>query len=288
MGNILLVFLKDLLKDFSDQFFDAQEGVINNALNTTIETLVHNTFYIEESMGFENGIQFNWNVIMGFVMQFAVVLIIIKFLKKGFDTYVAWTDDPAADPIMLVTNFLKAIVIALSFPILYDLLCSIVEEFTNGLLETLNLGTVGVDIEDVFVNVVDSLGLMNTIIFLIAAVLLLVLYVKFLMRAGELFILRVGFPLACVGNIDANGGIFSGYVSKLFQTVLSVTVQVVLAKMSITLIMGNHPIWSIVFTILAIKSPNILREMIYTPGGGGGGIGQVYYAAQMIRGLMKK
>lgn len=63
--------------------------------------------------------------------------------------------------------------------------------------------------------------------------------------------------------------------------------QVVLAKMSITLIMGNHPIWSIVFTILAIKSPNILREMIYTPGGGGG-IGQVYYAAQMIRGLMKK
>jgi hypothetical protein len=32
----------------------------------------------------------------------------LKFLKKGFETYVLWTEgDADADPLLLLTNFLK-------------------------------------------------------------------------------------------------------------------------------------------------------------------------------------
>ena len=98
-----------------------------------------------------------------------------------------------------------------------------------------------------------------------------------------------GISLACVGIIDANGGVFSGYVNKLFQIVLSVTVQVVLCKLSLSFMIGGHLIWAIVFAITAVNSPRILQELIYNPGGGGGGgITQTYYIAQMIKGLAKK
>ena len=104
------------------------------------------------------------------------------------------------------------------------------------------------------------------------------------MRGAEIFIVRMGFPLACVGIIDANGGVFSGYVNKLFQIVLSVTVQVVLCKLSLSFMIGGHLIWAIVFAITAVNSPRILQELIYNPGGGGGGAKMEPSAILVIKG----
>lgn len=49
-------------------------------------------------------------------MGFAVVLIVLKFLKKGFDTWIAWTDDPSSDPLQLTTNFGQGTCLCLDFP----------------------------------------------------------------------------------------------------------------------------------------------------------------------------
>lgn len=283
MGNIILVFLKGLIEDIVKA-----GGFIDTALNFTFDKLAHNTFYIEDSLGFEYGSHFDFDVIMGFIMGFAIILIILKFLKKGFDAYIAWTDDPASDPLILTTNLLKSLVVALSFPILYETLVEVVEDLTTGLVNALSLENVGINFWGVIMDMIASGGLTFVIFVLIFIILFLILYIKFLMRAAELFIIRVGFPLACVGIMDANGGVFTGYLNKLFQAVLSVTVQLVLAKISIMLILGTHVIWAIVFAIIAITSPNILRELIYNPGGGGMSVNTIYYTTQMIRGMLKK
>lgn len=45
-----------------------------------------------------------------------VSLMILKFLKKGYEIYVMGTDgDPDMDPLQLVTNFIKAMVVAVGF-----------------------------------------------------------------------------------------------------------------------------------------------------------------------------
>lgn len=61
------------------------------------------------------------------------MLIGLKFLKHMFDSYTLWQDaDP--DPINLVTKFLRAIVIAVSFPTFYDWLATGTEDMTNQIL----------------------------------------------------------------------------------------------------------------------------------------------------------
>lgn len=275
MGNIIANFLMDFIKS------------IGELVNFNLEKLVHNTLYIEDSWGLAGDQSFSFDVVMGYIMGFAIVLIILKFLKKGFDAYVAWTDDPSSDPVNLAAGLVKALVVALSFPILYGWITDIIEEFTAGLLNAVGAGSLGTDIVDMISSILVSKGLAVIVAYVIYIVLYIILYIKFLMRGGELLILRLGFPIACVGMIDANGGIFTGYLTKLFQTVLSVTVQVVLARLSLSLMIMNHCIWAIAFMILAIKSPQVLREMIYSPMGGSG-LSTMYYTTNMLRGLIKK
>ncbi len=288
MGNILLVFLKSFLGDFleNNEIFEELFGAADAGINAAFETLAHHTLMIEKSIGLQLG-SFNTEALSSYIMGFAVILIILKFLKKGFDTWIAWTDDPTADPIVLTTNLLKALVCALSFPILYGWLVDVVEDLTNGILTAMSLANI-TNMSEALVRLVDVATQSSIIFILVYVILLVVLYVKFLMRAAEIFIVRMGFPLACVGILDSNGGVFSGYVNKLFQAVLSVTVQVTLAKLSLTLLMANHLIWAIVFAMVAIKSPKLLQELVYTPGGGGGGLSRAYYASQMIRGLLRR
>ena len=164
----------------------------------------------------------------------------------------------------------------------------VIEDLTTGIMNVMGIGGM-TSLSDTLRSMIDTAGFTMIIFILIYLVLIIMLYMKFLMRGAEIFIVRMGFPLACVGIIDANGGVFSGYVNKLFQIVLSVTVQVVLCKLSLSFMIGGHLIWAIVFAITAVNSPRILQELIYNPGGGGGGgITQTYYIAQMIKGLAKK
>lgn len=278
MANILLVFLKGFLEDFL--------GGIDDTINFAFETLAHHTLMIEQSVGLQFS-NFNVEAISSYIMGFAVVLIILKFLKKGFDTWIAWTDDPSSDPIILTTNLLKALVCALSFPILYGWLVDVVEELTDGILSVLSLQNV-TNLAGALISLVSAATLSGMVFVLVYVILLVILYIKFLVRAVEIFVVRMGFPLACVGMLDSNGGVFSGYLNKLFQAVLSVVVQIVLAKLSITFLMSSHIIWAIVFAMVAIKSPKLLQELVYTPAGGGGGIAHAYYASQMLRGLLRR
>lgn len=171
--------------------------------------------------------------VYGIVFSFGTSLIVLKFLKKGFETYVLWTEgDPDADPIGLLTGFFKAMVVAVGFPTMYSWL-----------------------------------------------------------RGLEIVILRIGVPIACVGLLDSDKGVFGAYIKKFFQSTLAVVLQITLAKLAVGMLLNSHIFWGIAAMMLALKTPRFLQDFILAGGGGGGITNNIYHTSrlvQMVRGAMKK
>jgi hypothetical protein len=213
---------------------------------------------------------------------FGVSLIVLKFLKKGFEQYILWTEgDADSDPLILLTGFLKALAIAVSFPTLYGWLAEIIENLTDQLIKTISNG-METDFTSIITGI-SSAGLFTAIVSLIFFICLFLLYLQFLSRGLEIFILRVGLPLACVGLMDSDNGVFRTYIQKFFQSTLAVLVQIVLAKMGVALMLNTHVFWGLAALLLALRTPRFLQEFIIVSGGHGGGIGTVYQSVRLVQ-----
>ena len=143
-----------------------------------------------------------------------------------------------------------------------------------------------------WVSGISTLGLVTAIFGLVFVIVYFILYFQFLMRGLEILILRVGMPLACVGLIDNDKGVFKPYMSKFFQSALSVIIQIALAKLGVGLMMNMHIFWGVACMILAVRTPKFLQEFIVTTGGGGGGaiVNNAYHSVrlvQMVKGMGK-
>ena len=184
-------------------------ALLNGAIayiDTLLTNIVPLTLYADQYMTTLAGVNIVeelFNILFGF----GVSLIILKFLKKGFETYVIWTDgDADEEPISLLTNFFKAMAVAICFPTIYGLLGQIVEELTNELLVAIG-ATTAYDWA-AWVSGISSLGLVTAIFGLVFIICYFILYFQFLMRGLEIMILRIGVPLACVGLLDNDKGVF--------------------------------------------------------------------------------
>lgn len=145
------------------------------------------------------------------IFSFALSLIILKFIKKGFDIYILWTEGEAdTPPLTFIIYFLRAVVVLLASTILYDWLVSVVQSFGQEMLNSLNVAQT-MDITTQMASLAGA-GLFSAIMALIALILLFVLWVQFIIRGAEIFVLKLGFPLACVGLVNADGrSIYSIY-----------------------------------------------------------------------------
>lgn len=219
-----------------------------------------------------------FNILFGF----GVSLIVLKFLKKGFETYVLWSDgDADEEPIFLLTNFFRALAVAVSFQTLYKWMADIVESMTDKLLAAVGAATDSG--WQTWVNGISSMGLVTAIFGLVFIICYFMLYFQFLMRGLEIFILRVGVPLACAGLLDNDKGIFKTYLNKFFQSMLAVVVQIVLSKLGVGLMLNMHVFWGVACMVLAIKTPHFLQDFLVTTGSGGGGvINNVYHSVRLI------
>ncbi len=258
---------------------------VNNILNSIVPIALHAEQYMTTLLG-GTGFQQTFDVIF----NFGISLIVLKFLKRAFDSYVLWQDgDPDADPINLVTKFLRAIVIAVSFPTLYDWLAKATEDMTNQVLNSLS-GS----LSDSFANSVmsmASLNLFNAVVSLVFFICFFFLYIQFLMRGMEILILRMGVPIACTGLMENDKGVFGPYIKKFFQSTMTVVVQISLAKMSVGLMINGHVFWGIAAMMLALKTPKFLQEFMITTGAGGNPMNTVYHTTrlvQMAKSVVKK
>ena len=251
---------------------------VNNIMSGLVPMTLHAEQYMATMLG-TDGFTEVFKIFFGF----GISLIVLKFLKKGFETYILWTEgDADADPLLLLTNFFKALAIAISFPVLYGWLADIVNELTNKLLTAIGTGMQ----EDFtgFISGISTAGLFTGIVSLIFFIVFFLLYIQFLMRGLEILILRIGLPLACVGLLDSDKGVFRSYMQKFFQSTLAVIVQIALAKLGVGLMLNGHVFWGLAAVMLSVKTPKFLQEfMIMSGGSPSGAMGTVYQSVRLVQ-----
>ncbi len=233
----------------------------------------------------------------GICFSLGVSLIVLKFLKKGFDVYILQTDgDAEADPLGLLVNFTRALAIAIGFPTLYKWMADATEETINAMLAVENMSLASM-VTDAYMGI-DSL--LKASLNLIFMVMLIMLAYQMIKRGLEIYVLRIGVPIACVGLIENDRGAFKAYSQKFFQSMFAVIVQIVLLKVGLLLMATATgdlvaDILQLLFAIavlgLAFGMPKLLAEFTTNMSGGGGGLNTVYSGArmaQMAKGLFKR
>ncbi|GLC79366.1 conjugal transfer protein TrbL family protein [Lacrimispora brassicae] len=263
-------------------------AVLNGAvafIDNMLTDLVPMTLHADEYMIAASGgsmVQILFDILLGF----GVSLIILKFLKKGFECYVMWTDgDPDSEPTYLIIRFIQAIAVAVCFPVMYGWLADITQNLTDQLLTAIGASTNYS--WQAWVDGISTLGLVTAIFGLVFVICYFILFFQFLMRGLEIMILRIGLPLACVGLLDNDKGVFKNYLNKFFQSTFSVVVQICLCKLGVGMMMNvginMNIFWGIACLVLAIKTPRFLADfMVPTGGGGSGVINNVYHSVRLV------
>lgn len=257
-----------------------------------LSELTHVAFYAEAYMtrGFLTGTSLDFNVFFTLFFNFGVALIVLKFLKKGFEVYIMWTDgDPDFDPLTYVVNFLRALVIAISFPILYGWLADVCTEAIDTIIGAFNV-VVGSSLIDMILNLIVG-SLFQAIAGLVLVICWLLLWLQLIMRGIEMLILRIGMPLACMGLIDNDRGVFAPYMKKFFQSAMTVIVQISLVKLSVTIMGMGEIIYSVAVCLVAIKTPRFLQEFMLYAISGGSITNTIYHSSrlyQMAKAALKK
>ena len=163
--------MEKILSDLLSSIISGANSIIDSLLNNLMETC----FYPERTMlsASASGVQISLNGLKSIILSFAIALIILKFLKKGFDLYVLWTEGESELPIgTYLMYFVRAVVIALSFDFLFDLLIETSMQFGTELLNSLALDNMlpnwGYVIEFAMTSLFSAIiGLIATILFVI-------------------------------------------------------------------------------------------------------------------------
>lgn len=258
-------------------------------IDEMMTALVPMTLYAEEYMTGMAGTSMV-SVLFDIMFGVGVSLLILKFVKKGFETYVMWTDgDPDTEPTGLVIRFIQAMATAICFPVIYGWLGGIVESLSNELMTA--IGTAASYDWMTWVTGVTSAGLMTGIFGLIFVICYFLLYFQFLMRGLEILILRIGVPVACVGLLDNDKGVFKAYSTKFIQSAFTVIIQICLCKLGVSFMLNMHIFWGVACMMLSLKTPKFLSEFLLAGGGGGGSVvNNVYHSVRLVgmaRNLMK-
>ena len=218
----------------------------------------------------------------------AVSMIVLKFLKKGFETYVLWTDgDPDTDPLLLTTNFFKALAMAMVFPVLYGYLADITQWMSDQVREVCGISSSYQLLDPASL---ISTGLFNIISVLVAIIMLIVLYLQFGKRGIEMFVLRLAYAIGCVGLIDSDKAMYKAMTQKLYQCCATIVVQVGLSQLALSVIVSGHPIIGIFIVSAALSTPKFLQEFM-VPSGSGVNANTIYQVSrmyQMAKGVLKK
>ena len=225
MTIILIILITAVLSGIVTLFFS----------NEMLVGLYDVVFNPGAALAMITGVEF-FSLLMPVSYGFGISLIILKFLKKAFDIYVLWTDgDPDADPFLLLTNFVREVGTALIFQWLYQLFVDICRDITDPIMSAISQGT-SPTIE--WVNAITSMGIVPAIAGLIFLICYLILLFSFMARGIEMMVMKIGVPLACVGLLDNDKGVFRAYINQFVKAFITTIVQIMLVKIGLSLMLN--------------------------------------------------
>lgn len=233
---------------------------------------------------------FNINSLYHAIYIFAIAILIMLFVKKMIETYFAWTNgDPDNSPFQVVIGFIEALIIMISFGFLYETFVNILFSFYTS-ITTSAFGSSS-DLSSTLGNFTVSTALVNTIglfIYAIVAFQFVLIYFQNLSRGIEILILRFGIPFACIGLINADKGVFKGYIQQFVKVSFTVIVQLTLLRLAIVLLVNGNGILALATSSLAMKTPSLLAQFLTTYGGTEGKAGKVVHNLSVVGSMMKK
>lgn len=219
-----------------------------------------------------------------YIYGFACSLVILKFLFKGFQIYILWRDgDADVSPRDMLVGMLEAAAVMVCFPYLYEKLANICVAFAEGIMARLGVSLGLVIVPDL--NLILSQGILTILILLVFVISILVLWIQLIGRGFELLILRFGVPLASLGLLDSDMGLFKAYMQVFIKAALTVIVQICAMALAIRVagsFQFTNSLLALGIIFGAFKAPATLQQFLMPSAGGGGGLTQKAYSAAIV------
>lgn len=232
---------------------------------------------------------FSFDKLYTYMAALSLGIAIMLFLKKGFEIYILWNDgDADLDPVVFLASFIKMTVVIVWFSSAYGYGVEVATNIFNKLLESITGNVTGKDFLAGLLNFVD---LNNGFLFIIFIVVLLInairLVIQFFGRGIELFILRIGVPLAALDMLNADSVAWRAYVKKIVQITLTLELQIFLFFLSLMIPINGikNFIFAIAVQLTAIKLPSFLSELLVVSAGNGGLISKASSGAHLVSSL---
>lgn len=232
---------------------------------------------------------FSFDKLYTYMAALSLGIAIMLFLKKGFEIYILWNDgDSDLDPVVFLASFIKMTVVIVWFSSAYGYGVEVATNIFNKLLESITGNVTGKDFLAGLLNFVD---LNNGFLFIIFIVVLLInairLVIQFFGRGIELFILRIGVPLAALDMLNADSVAWRAYVKKIVQITLTLELQIFLFFLSLMIPINGikNFIFAIAIQLTAIKLPTFLSELLVVSAGNGGLISKASSGAHLVSSL---
>lgn len=212
------------------------------------------------------------------------VLVVLKFLWKGFSIWILWRDgDADSSPQDMVIGAIQGTIFIVAFPFLYDIMADVTIEFATGVLSALGLGleaTLGSGLLTTL-----TLGIFDMLLMLVFLALSFVMRVKLIGRGFELLIMRLGMPFACLGMLDSDYGMFKSYMQTFYRALFTTVIQVAMLSLSLLLMSGGNFILGFAAINTAFNAPLIMQQVLVATGRGGGLIQKFYTGSMAIRAI---
>lgn len=213
------------------------------------------------------------------IATFTISLLTLKFVKKIADVYALQTDgDPNGDIAVLVTNYCKAVVVSLVFTTIWGFILDILLDFNSQLWQAAGQADSGsiFSLVTAFFEGGFSDGaefFWKMAYYWIGGVLLITLF----MDGLELWLVRLGVPLAACGMLDSDSGIWKQYMRIFLKVILTIMIKLLMWRVSMVfMVVGSGEIiirliLAIMSLIVAFRMPKLLSELLIPKNGGGAG-----------------
>lgn len=275
---------------FIQDLIDQMLYEIGTLSATVLDGFGNNVFYLEDALDGILSVDVLHRLFQ-FMNLFAISLLILKVLQKGFWTYILWKDgDPDMPVQQTLTNTVLAVALVLSFGMMYDWFAGVCLWLIENLVF---FQLMGLDFTQIITDALTGRGVILGVGGLIYFIMLFVLYLHFLKRSAELFLLRLGFPLACIGLLDSDGGVFTTTVKTFIQVALTTVAQLFCMVTSILIFVRTSGsiggfLLAIAFCMMAFATPRMLQYILIATGGVGVGqkVTSALHTVSLVKGFL--
>ena len=278
--------MTDMLVELIQNFISGSESTLNSVFNSMLNLV----FYIERELMYipEGAIlpvhKIDFNAIYQIVFNYATYLLIIVFIVKAVKTYLLMRDgDSEQNPIQLVIGMLKAVIVMICFKEIYSIGVGIVEEFLNAILGIMSVK--GTNLAEALSNNIQG-GIFTAVACLVLLICWLLLICQFIMKGIELLVMRIAIPIASIGLLNSDGGVFPDYIRSFLMTAFTLVIQLSLLNLSIVTLVMNKLVYGIAIAVVAVNTPMIMSKyMIKTSANPINAIGNT---ARSVKALMPR